>query len=671
MSEATENDANQSASGRSTVLNRAYRVYGYWFKLIFQPILAVLFVLGLVWLFGFAQRNFNWFTDAATSAGDAQAEEGSVYACSMLCVFLEAPGRCPVCGMELQEIEITGDPKDLYGVTVAPTARRLANIKTIAALNMPVPKDIEAFGQISYDETSESTISAYVGGRIVDLQVDFTGARVEKGDALAILYSPDLYADQVGLLSAKKAYEEGQSNNPRVNESNKRLYESARRRLIEFGLPESQVAAIEQRGKANNHIRIFAPMSGTVVEKLVEEGKYIKTGMPILKLADLSKVWLLLEMYPKDTVKLRIGQKAEVAIQSQAGKTFEGKVSFISPMVDKETNTVKVRIEIPNEAGLIKIGDYANAQILSEVNSNQDLVIVPRSAVMVNGQDSIAFVETRPGRFEYRKVKIAETIGDKIALSDGIKPGEAVVHEGVFMLESTFNIQGKVSLIDPNRADRQNQAKISAEAEAKEIAESFSKLTNEDRKLAEEQVICPVMEVKLGSMGMGAPKRVKLPKGDVMICCEGCRKKLVADPDKYYAILENFKSGAPTPEELAEIKKSFAPLSKEDRALAEKQVICPVTEVRLGTKGMGTPIRVDLDGTPIMICCEGCRRGLLKDPAKHLEILKQYHSGKKQSQNKKSGQKSSGELPKMDLPKMDLPKMDLPKMDLPKMEVPN
>jgi len=246
-----------------------------------------------------------------------------------------------------------------------------------------------------------------------------------------------------------------------------------------------------------------------------------------------------------------------------------------------------------------------------------------------------------------------------------------VVASGVFMLDSTFNIQGKVSLIDPNRAELKNQSELSASEEEREIEEAFSSLNEADRRLAESQVICPVTEVKLGSAGMGVPIRVKLTDRDVMICCEGCRKKLVANPAPYFEILDRYHQDLPTAEELAEMKTSFAPLSETDRKLAEAQVICPVTEVRLGTMGMGTPINVDVNGRAIMICCEGCRKRLLSEPQKHFQILEDYHArGSGQSSSPGPGPVNSGELPKMELPKMELPKMELPKMELPKMELP-
>ncbi len=654
MSENSPKEISESTFNNRRRFNIVVRFAAYWFKLVAQPVLAIVFVLALAWLFGYAQRNFNWFNDAATSITKTDANEDSLYACSMLCVFVKAPGRCPVCGMELQEIEVKGDPKDIFGVTIDPTARRLANIQTVAALNLPVSTEIEVLGKIAYDETSESTISAYVDGRIDDLLADFTGAKVKKGEPLAILYSPDLYADQVGLLNAKKLLAESTSSNERTIASNRRLYESTRLRLVEFGLSAEQVDEIEKRGKPDSTVRIVAPISGTCVEKLVKEGDYIKTGQPIMRLADLSKVWLMLEMFPEDSRNLKLGQKVNVTIQSQVGQKFEGTIAFIAPMVNPKTNAVNVRVEVSNEAGLIRVGDFGRAKIQTQHFANQEMVVVPREAVLINGSDCIAYVETEAGRFEFRTVEVAEFMGDKISLSSGIKPGEMVVASGVFMLDSTFNIQGKVSLIDPNRAVRKDYAKLAESEEAREIEKALSILNAEDRQFAKEQVICPVMKVKLGSAGMGAPIRVDLPRRDVMICCEACRNKLIDEPEKYYGVLDDYLNDSLTEEELAEIKKSFAPLSTKDRRLAEDQVICPVSEVRLGTKGMGTPIPVEVNGALVMICCEGCREGLLKEPERNLQVLKAYHEGK----NKSPASKLESDASSTDIPPMKLPQME-------------
>lgn len=540
----------RAAGGSNSTRRRSFwHAMSYWCQIVMQPVIAVFVVILLAAGFGYAQRNLGLFNDAEATAAQGDSNENDQYACSMLCVFVKAPGRCPVCGMALQKIEVPGDPKDIYGVTIQPNARRLANIQTVSALNLAVSNKIEALGKITYDETTEATISAYVGGRIDDLIVDFTGATVKKDQILGVVYSPDLYADQSGLLSAKKTLAESRSSSERIRQSNQRLYASARRRLIELGIPDSEIDAIEKRDKPSSRIRIYSPASGTVVEKMIDEGDYVKTGEAILKIADLSTVWMMLEMYPEDTRELIIGQSVTVTIQSQVGKKFEGKIAFVDPAVDSSTNTVNVRIEIPNDAGLIKIGDFGKAIIQKNGNDSRSLVVVPRDSVLINGDDSVAYVETELGRFEFRKVEVAQVMSDKIALASGIQAGEQVVASGVFMLDSTFNIQGKVSLIDPNRAVRINEtqtphAKMQLEAankakEQKEMEESFKKLSPEDRMLAEKQEICPVSKVRLGTHGMGVPVKIDIQGEPVMVCCEGCRKSLVNDSAKYLKVLKD------------------------------------------------------------------------------------------------------------------------------------
>ena len=522
-----------------------FRSMGYWFNLIAQPILAVAFIVGLAWLFGYLQRNHNWFNDARTSDSSQQVEDHAQYACSMLCVFVKAPGRCPVCGMELQKIEAQGDPKDIYGVTITPAARRLANIETVAALNLPTSRKIEAFGQITYDESKEASVAAYVSGRIEKLFVEFTGATIQKGDDLAVIYSPDLYADQVGLLQAKAAVDSN-SQNERVLRTNKRLYQSARQRLIEQGIPEERIDTIEAKGTPDSNIKVIAPITGTVVKKLVDDGSYVQTGTPILKIVDLTTVWMLLDLYPEDSANLKVGQTASIQIHSLQGKTFEGKIAFVDPIIDEQKQTAKVRVEIPNESRLIKIGDLGSARIqLGTEQSSQSLVVVPREAILRNGKDSVAYVETEPGRFEFRAVEIESVLDDKIAISKGLQAGEQVVRNGTFMLDSTFNIQGKVSLIDPRRAPTKDEAMMAKnQAEAREIEAAFASLNQDDRRLATSQVICPVTEVKLGTLGMGAPLRIKLDSGDVMICCKSCESMLKREPEKYLAILNRFHQEA-------------------------------------------------------------------------------------------------------------------------------
>ena len=306
-----------------------------WFSLFAQPVIAVAIIVALVYAFGYAQRQ-GYFTSAdAPETETAEAADTTEYVCPMLCVPpSKEPGRCPVCGMDLQGREISGDSKDIYGLTIAPAARRLANIKTVAATTIPLVRPIRALGRISEDETSQATITAWVGGRLEELMVDFTGAEVAEGQALAVVYSPQLYSAQIELLEAKKALESAPLTNERVVNVNQRFYAGARQKLREFGLPETQIDEIENTGAASSRIKFVSPIRGTVTKKMAVEGSYVETGTPLFEVVDLSRVWLMLQLFPEDAALIRYGQSVSVTLQSLPGREFLGRVAFISPTVD-------------------------------------------------------------------------------------------------------------------------------------------------------------------------------------------------------------------------------------------------------------------------------------------------------------------------------------------------
>ena len=666
-------------TARPTRRRRLVRGLLYVLKTGLQPLIAIGAIIALAFGFGYAQKN-GFFISADSEAGaEANEETDTEYVCPMLCVPpTKVPGRCPVCGMELEPRTVSGDPKDIYGLTIDPASRRLSNIKTVVATRVPLTKQINALGRIGYDETSEATISAYVDGRLEKLFVDFTGADVRKGEPLALLYSSDLYSSQVELLESKKAMETSESTRERVIESNKRMYESARRRLNEFGIPESRITEIEESGQANSRIKIVSPITGTVTEKFVVEGKYVSTGEALFQVVDLSTVWLIIELFPEDARYVRYGQNVIVSVQSRPGDVVKGRVAFIDPIVDATTRTVQVRVVIPNEAGLIRIGDYATATVQVDINPNGELleaiydpelagkwispnhpyivrdqpgkcpecgvdlvpasqygfvtyqsrqqgsVVVPRQAVLIAGKESVAYVETEPGRFEFRQVTVGPTSGELVSIVSGIQAGEIVVYNAAFMVDAAFNMSGKPSLIDPTRAQKKDETRQEfTPDQLTEITKAMSDLSTEDRVLAENQVICPVTEFALGSMG--TPIKVSVSNRDVFICCEGCRDRLINDPDRYFAVLDSQSENTLSSDELMEIEKAFEGLSPEDRLLSEQQVICPVTEFHLGS--MGPPIRIHIDGRDVMICCEGCRDRLTNDSKKYFTILDSQKGG--------------------------------------------
>ncbi|MHC4398939.1 MAG: efflux RND transporter periplasmic adaptor subunit [Planctomycetota bacterium] len=674
-------------------------------KLVLQPALFLVVGVLLILALGAAQK-LGWIS-AGSGVGGGHASSGAEnvrYICPMMCTPPQTePGRCPVCAMELVPATSGSSNTDELSIQVDPAARRVANIRTAPVKAISLTRKIRAIGELSYDEGTLKTIAAYVDGRLDCLYADYTGVVVEKGDHLALLYSPRLYSSQVELLVAKRGREQSRSTAQRnAAYAGRDLYGSATERLIEFGMTMSQIEQLEQAGEADSRMNLCAPISGTVIEKLAVEGQYVKTGQPIYRLADLSTVWLMLELFPEDVAAIRYGQKVEAEVQSLPGRKFTGRVAFIDPTVDPKTRTVGVRVVMPNEDGLLRIGDYAKSTIAVELGGSGDLLakvydpeladkwisprhphvvesspgscrvcgvdlvpavqlgfasqptesgralVVPRNAVLMAGESSVVYVETEPGRFEIRSVVLGPSSGNQIAILEGVNEGEQVACSGNFLIDSQMQLAGNPSLIDPTKAEPRTELD---EAKSAELIAALSKLPANDRALAESQQICPVTKLPLGSMG--TPPKVDVNGRPVFICCKGCETRLLAEPDKYLA---NLSQTDPHDDEDPQIAAALAKLSPQDRALAKRQRICPVTELPLGS--MGTPPKVDVNGVPVFICCEGCREGLLREPEKHLV----------KSVGNSTAEDSPEVLPPTDLQPIGSPQAVEPQPDIPRIE---
>lgn len=573
-------------------------------KLFLLPAMIVAaFAVGIAML-GLAQRN-GWIGSASvgrdSSVVGATSEESAVsYICPMMCVPpTNKPGRCPVCAMELVPAAKGSSLGPSSSIEIDPRSRRVAGIKTTVALLQTLSREVNSVGEIKYDETQQKTLSAYIDGRIESLVADFTGIKVEQGESLGRLYSPDLYSAQVEFVNTLEFNEKSISSNARVRSSNERLLKSSRQRLVELGMTEPQIKKLESERLAKRTLDLYAPISGTVIEKMASPGQYVKAGAPIYRLADLSKVWLVIELFPEDANAISLGQKVSATTQSLGSEPFEGTVEFIEPTVDPKMRTVGVRVAINNDKGLLKPGEFAQAKLTIPLATSegvgQETVVIPRNSLLSIGKTSLAYVETKPGEFQIRKIKTGPTVDGMVAVFDGITAGENVVSKSTFLLDAQMQLQGNPSLIDPDKAVADDEAQLT-EAEQEEIRKALEPLSDSDRALAEAQIICPVTEAHLGSMGMGTPIKLKIKDRTVFICCEGCRDGWVSEPEKYFRILDQYLSG--------------------DTSTEREEVAAPLSPT------------IDDGDLPRM------------------------------------------QLPKMDLPKMDLPKMELPKMELPKMEPP-
>lgn len=499
--------------------------------------LLIFFAAGiaLIVVVGVAQR-IGWLRAEEEQSSSTPAPTGTIFTCPMHPQIRQPnPGRCPICGMELVPAASGAADLDDFSVKVEPAQRRLANIQTAKVEIGPLEATLQTVGTIAIDESRQATIAAYIDGRLERLFADYTGVQIGKADHLAVLYSPQLYTAQIEFLESRRAIQSS-GGLAAVRHAQEALVANTRQRLHEFGMTEEQIAELERTGKAQSRLTIYAPQGGTVIEKLAIEGNYVKSGDPIYRIAELSTVWLILQLFPEDAARVRFGQLVEAVVQSLPGETWIGRVAFIDPVVDPRTRTVRVRVELLNEARRFRPGDYAEARISLPIGPQgkvfdaglagkwispmhpqivreapgqcpicgMDLVPtsnygfveapvpqpesihVPRSAVLLAGGNSVVYVETKPGRFEIRPVIIGPILRDKIVVLQGLEAGESVATAGNFLIDSQMQLAGKPSLIDPARALAKASAKetqgplafkqvavTSVEGEAGEQLETF------------------------------------------------------------------------------------------------------------------------------------------------------------------------------------------------------
>lgn len=479
----------------------------WWVKSLFNFTLVITAGAMIIAGVGLAQRA-GWIQSGhkreTAAAPEASAAKDVVYVCPMMCTPTRSPtpGRCSVCGMELAPVSsgVSGANDD-PGIHIEPAARRLANIQTAIVESRPVDRVIRTVGEISFDESRRATISAWVDGRIERLFADFTGVDVVAGDHLVLLYSPDLYSAQGEYLISRESAGQA-SRNSLLAGAQRSLMESTHEKLRQLGMTEAQIEQLVQRSSAESRLQICAPIGGTVIEKLRQEGDYVKAGDPVYRIADLSVVWLMLELFPEDAAQVRYGQKVEAIVQSLPDEVFTGRVAFVDRVVNRKTRTVGVRVEMLNYDGRLRPGDYATARVRIPVGDEEalydpelagkwisprhpqivqdgpgccplcdvDLVpaaefgyadapvetptplVIPRDAVLMAGQHSVVYVETEPGRFELRPVVLGPLTEEDAVILGGLKQGEVVATTGNFLIDSQMQLAGNPSLIDPTRA---------------------------------------------------------------------------------------------------------------------------------------------------------------------------------------------------------------------------
>ncbi|MBK7494463.1 MAG: efflux RND transporter periplasmic adaptor subunit [Candidatus Omnitrophica bacterium] len=449
-------------------------------------------------------------TDGASSSGTAPAKETAEAAkpqwwtCSMHPQIKLPSGdmKCPICFMDLIPLDDSGGgDAGIPEITLSERARFLAEIETAPAEHRQATKTLRLVGKIQADESRLAFISARVPGRLERLFVDFTGIKVRQGDHMVEIYSPELYSAQQELLQAVQTDRQmqGEASNLLKN-TGQSLIQASKEKLVRLGLTQEQVEEVLKSGSPEDTVTLYSPTSGIVMRREGTVGMYVDEGDPIYTIADLSMVWLMLDAYESDLAWLHYGQNVSFEAEAFPGEIFQGKLTFISPVLDERSRTIKLRINVPNSNERLKPGMFVRATVqatpaqggrvlapefagkwlcpmhpevvedlfgfcsicgmkletaqslgFETLPSDEELpLVIPDTAPLITGKRAIVYVEEKreDGVFYIgREVELGPHADGYYVVESGIQAGERVVTKGNFKIDSAFQIVAKPSMM--------------------------------------------------------------------------------------------------------------------------------------------------------------------------------------------------------------------------------
>lgn len=349
-------------------------------------------------------------------------------------------GDCPICGMDLIPLETTDSELDPMAVSMSPTAMQLAQVQTLVVGQGSAEKSIRLNGKVQADERLLFTQSSHIPGRIEKLNVNFTGDFVSEGQIIAYVYSPVLVTAQEELFEARK-----------IKEMQPGLFNAAKEKLKNWKLSEKQIERILATNEAIEQFPVLANVSGYVKKKMVNLGDYIQQGQPIYEIADLSKVWVLFDVYESDMTWIKKGASVSYTIQSIPGKTFSGIISYIDPVIDPRTRVAQARIETNNRSLLLKPEMFVSGTLEAKLNTSKKAITVPKSSVMWTGKRSVVYVMQNTDQgisFRMREVTLGPELGESYIIESGIEPGEEIAVHGTFSIDAAAQLAGKPSMMN-------------------------------------------------------------------------------------------------------------------------------------------------------------------------------------------------------------------------------
>jgi len=352
-----------------------------------------------------------------------------------------AESKEPQAQVETQQKEQT---EEAPAVEIPLEKQQLLGVKTVAASVKPLQKIIRTVGRIEYDERRLATVNTKIEGWIERLYVNYTGKYVKKGEPLAEIYSPELVATQQEFLNLLKWKQSAISNQQSaievmLSKDAEAIIEAAKQRLRLWDINDAQIKKIEEAGKPIRTLTIYSPASGYVVQKTALQGIRVMPGERLFDVADLSRVWIVSDIYEYDVSLIKIGQTAKISLSYFPGREFSSRIDYIYPSLAGESRTAKIRFTIANPGGQLKPQMFTNVEV--KINLGNKLS-VPESAVIDTGIRQIVYVDKGEGYFEPREVMIGLKAEGMVEVLKGIKAGEKVASSGNFLIDSEAQLKG-------------------------------------------------------------------------------------------------------------------------------------------------------------------------------------------------------------------------------------
>jgi Cu(I)/Ag(I) efflux system membrane fusion protein len=363
----------------------------------------------------------------------------------------DAPGSCPICGMTLVSFEPGPGPgaarptlvAGRIAVTLGPERRQFLGVRSEPLSARPLTRTIRTVGRVAVDERRLHHVHAKFEGYVEHLHVDFTGKLVRKGEPLLSIFSPELVATQQEYVLAYRAQRElAGSGIASLTAGTADLLEAARRRLLLWDIRAEDIERLERTGEVERTLDLHAEIGGYVVQKNVYHGMRVMPADTLFDIADLSRLWVLADVYESDLPSVRLGMRARLELPYLPGRVWTGTVTNVAPTVEEKTRTIKLRVEVANHDDALKPDMFADVFLQADLGRG---VAVPENALIRSGDRTLVFLDRGEGRFEPREVSIGSPVNGSFQVLSGLTAGDRVVTSANFLIDSESSLRAAIA----------------------------------------------------------------------------------------------------------------------------------------------------------------------------------------------------------------------------------